>query len=118
MAATCNYFSCLPRQAPQLSESGLPGFLGLSSQGASHAWLTDRSLGWAEWGVQEERGIRLCSQPPSAVWMAAQHPARQLFSLVRLDPEAKPLVFIFLLRVLSAVSLWVPKTEESDLWQV
>ena len=50
--------------------------------------------------------------------MAAQHPARQLFSLVRLDPEAKPLVFIFLLRVLSAVSLWVHKIEESDLWQV
>ena len=68
--------------------------------------------------MQEERGIRLCSQPPSAVWMAAQHPACQLFSLVRLDPEAKPLVFIFLPRVLSAVSLWVPKTEESDLWQV
>lgn len=117
MAATCNYF-CLPPEAPQLSESGPPGFLGLSSQGASHAWLTDWSLGWADWGVQEERGIRLCSQPPSAVWIAAQHPARQLFSLVRLDPEAKPLVFIFLLRVLSAVSLLVPKREESDLWQV
>lgn len=43
--------------------------------------------------------------------MAAQHTACQLFSLVRVDTKARPLVFIFLLRVLSAVSLLVPETE-------
>lgn len=63
--------------------------------------------------MQEGRGICLCAQAPSAVRMAAQHPARQLFFLVRVDTKAGPLVFIFLLRVLSAVSLLVPETGES-----
>lgn len=39
MTATCN-FCCLPPQASQLFGSWLLNFLGLSSQGASHAWLT------------------------------------------------------------------------------
>lgn len=62
--------------------------------------------------MQEGRGICLCAQAPSAVWVAAQHPARQLFSLVRVDTKARPLIFIFLLRVLSAVSLSAPETGE------
>lgn len=77
--------------------------------------LADRSLGWEEWGVQEGRGIRLCAQAPSAVWLTAQHPALQLFSLVRVDTKARPPVFIFLQRVPSAVSLPVPETGEKVL---
>lgn len=70
--------------------------------------------------MQEGRGICLSAQAPSAVWLTAQHPARQLFYLVRADTKARPLVFIFLLRVFSAVSLVVPETGESlrsVLWQ-
>lgn len=51
--------------------------------------------------------------------MAGQHRACQLFSLVRVNTKARPLVFIFLLRVLSAVSLLVPNTgEEFMVWPV
>lgn len=70
--------------------------------------------------MQEGRGICLRAQAPSAVWLTAQHRARQLFSLVRADTKARRLVFIFLLRVRSAVSLPVPETGESlqsVLWQ-
>lgn len=50
--------------------------------------------------------------------MVAQDTACQLFSLVRVDTKARPLVFILLLRVLSAVSLLVPNTGESLHWSV
>lgn len=47
-AATCNFSSLLP-QPPQLFGSQLPGSLrGLSSQGASHAWLP------GAWGGRHE----------------------------------------------------------------
>lgn len=55
--------------------------------------------------MQEGRGICLCAQAPSAVWPTAQHRARQLFSLVRGDTKASPLVFIFLLSALSCEPL-------------
>lgn len=50
--------------------------------------------------------------------MVAWDSACQLFSLVRVDTKARPLVFILLLRVLSVVSLLVPNTGESLHWSV
>ena len=96
----------LYKAAPHLSPSliqvlpgGQPCLAALQPQGGSSG------------AIRKGRGICLCAQAPSAVWMAAQHTACQLFSLVRVDTKARPLVFIFLLRVLSAVSLLVPETE-------
>lgn len=118
MAATCNYFSCLPPEAPQLSESGLAPacFPWLKALGASRAWLTDWSLGVRRNGACRREEFASVSLLSYLDGRSAPCPSAVS---CRLDPEAKLLVFIFLLRVLSAVSLLGPfLKEESDLWQV
>lgn len=54
------------------------------------------------------RGEEFASQPRrSAVWMTAQHTARQLFCYVRMATMASPLVFICVPREISATNLLV-----------
>lgn len=62
MAATCN-FCCLLPQAPQLFGSWLPNFLGLSSQGASHAWLAWLTGAWGGRNGACRRGEEFASMP-------------------------------------------------------
>lgn len=112
MAATCN-FCRLPAQTPQL-------FLGCRTSWASAPRRpatpgcpgVPEPRGGSNGVSRKGRGICLCAQAPSAVWMAAQHTACQLFSLVWVDTKARLLILIFLLRVLSAVSILVPEMGE------
>lgn len=74
--------------------------------GGRCAWLT-KAQGCGEWMCR--RGEEFASRPGrSAVWMAAQHTARQLFSKVRVATMmANPLVFICVPREISAADLLV-----------